>query len=106
MMFYSFVVVYNVFRKPTIALHYNSKKLKRLPDQRWTGHLATVTAVFNFFQHVTLLLQEMGTLRAHKAETRIETSGLLREVQKNSILFKILSRYALLCNHSYCLSCK
>ena len=79
--------LYNFFRKPTVALHYNGEKLKRLLEQRWTGLLAAVTAVLNSFQHITSLLQEMGTLRAHKAETCIEASGLLREVQEQSFLF-------------------
>ena len=70
------------FRKPIVALHYNGEKLKRLLEQRWTGHLATVTAVLNFFQHITSLLQETVTSRACKAETRIKTSGLLQEVQE------------------------
>ena len=61
--------------------------MKRLLEQRWTGHLATVTAVLNSFQHVASLLREMGTATAHQAETRIETSGLLREVQGQSFLF-------------------
>ena len=41
--------LYNFFRKPTVALHYNGKKLKRLLEQRWANHLATVTAVLNSF---------------------------------------------------------
>ena len=79
--------LYNFFRKPTVALHYNNEKLKRLLEHRWTGHLATATTVLNSFQHVTSLLQETDTLRVHKAETRIETSELLREVQEQSFLF-------------------
>ena len=79
--------LYNFFRKPTVALHHNREKLKRLLEQRWTGHLATVTAVFNSLQHITSLLREMATSKTHKAETRIETSGLLREVQEQSFLF-------------------
>ena len=30
-----------------------------------------------YFSTITLLLQEMGTSSAHRAETRIEASGLL-----------------------------
>ena len=66
-----FVVIFAIFFcKPTVALHYNSEKLKGLLEQRWTGHLATVTAVLNSFQHITSLLQEMSVSRAHKAEIR------------------------------------
>ena len=71
------MVVYNFFRKSTVALYYNGGKLKRLLKQKWTGHLATVTAILNSFRHITSLLQEMGTLRAHKPETHIKASGIL-----------------------------
>ena len=66
--------LYNFFLKLTFALHCKDEKSKRLLDQRWTGHLDAVT-VLNSFQHITSLLQELGTSRAHKAETRIEASG-------------------------------
>ena len=79
--------LYNFFLKPTVAIHYDCEKLKHLFEQRWTGHLVTVTAVFKFFQHMTSLLQKIGTSTAHKAETRIEASGLLQEVQEQSFLF-------------------
>ena len=77
----------NFFRKPTIARHYNGEKLKRLLEQRWTGHLAAETAVLYSFQNITSLLLEMSSSRAHKVETCIEVSELLREVQKQSYLF-------------------
>ena len=69
--------LYNFFCKPTVALYYPGKKLEHLFEQRGTGHLATATAVLNSLQHITSLLQEMGTSRVHKAETRIKASGLL-----------------------------
>ena len=77
--------LYNFFRKLTVALHYNDEKLRRLLEQRWSGHLATVTAVLNSFQHITSLLREMST--SHKVETRIEVSGKLQKVQQQSFLF-------------------
>ena len=41
--------LYIFFRKPTVALHCNGEKMKCLLEQRWTGHLATVTAALNSF---------------------------------------------------------
>ena len=55
--------------------------------------LATITAVLNSFQPATLFLQEMGTSTAHKTETRLEASGLLREVQEQSFLFIVEMLY-------------
>ena len=49
--------------------------------------MAALTAALISFQHITSLLQEMGTSRAHKAEMRIEASGLLRKVQEQNFLF-------------------
>ena len=82
--------LYNFFGKPTVALHYKGEGSKRLVKQRWTGHLATLTAVFNSFRHMISLLQEMGAPKAHKAETRIEASELLREMQEQSFLFTVM----------------
>ena len=52
--------LYDIFRKPTVALHYNGKKLNHLLDQRWTGHPVSIAAFLNSFQNITSLLQEMG----------------------------------------------
>ena len=60
--------LYKFFRKPTVALHYNGEKLKRLLEQRWAGHLATITAVLNSFQHIISFLREIGISSAHKAD--------------------------------------
>ena len=79
--------LFNLFRKPTVSLHNNRENLKRLLEQRWTSYLATVTAVLNSFQLITSLIQEIGTSRAHKAQTPTEASGLIREVQEQSFLF-------------------
>ena len=61
----------NIFRKPRAALHYNGKKLKRLLEQRWSGHLATVAFVLNAFQHLTSLLQEMDATKTCRTETHM-----------------------------------
>ncbi|KAK0131285.1 hypothetical protein N1851_034018 [Merluccius polli] len=69
--------LYNFFRKPTIALNYSGEKLKRLLDQRWTGHLATDIAV----------LKEVSTAMTYGDETHMEVTGLLLEVSDQSPLF-------------------
>lgn len=42
-------MLYNFIRKPTLAILYKGETLKRLLDQRWTGHLATVKVVVKSF---------------------------------------------------------
>jgi len=79
--------LYNFFRKPTVSLHYNGEKLKRLLEQRWTGHLATVTTILRSFEPITSLLQEICESRTRGADMRMEATGLLREVSEKSFLF-------------------
>ena len=79
--------LYNFFCKPTVSLHYNGEKLKRLLEQRWTGHLATVTTILRSFEPITSLLQEICESRTRGADMRMEATGLLREVSENSFLF-------------------
>ena len=85
--------------------------VKSLLEKKWASHQATVTAIFNLSQHIISFLQEIGTsIRAHEAETVIEASRLLREVQEQCFLFiaKMLCKVAdvLLYNRSYFLSFK
>ena len=37
--------LYKFCKKPTIAVHYKGLHLQRLLEQRWTGHLATVSVI-------------------------------------------------------------
>ena len=37
--------LYKFCKKPTIAAHYKGVHLKRLLEQRWMGHLATVSVI-------------------------------------------------------------
>ena len=84
----AFVAAFTIFSQALSCTSlYNGEKSKHLYEQNWTGHLATVTVVLNLFRHVASLLQKMATSRAHKAQTRIETLGLLQKVQEQSLLF-------------------
>lgn len=48
-------MLYNFIRKPTVAMLCKGETLKRLLDQRWTGHLAAVKVVVKSFHdiHIT-----------------------------------------------------
>ncbi len=79
--------LYKYCKKPTIAVHYKGERLKRLLEQRWTGHLATVTVILNNIKEITSLLTEIDSVRAHGPELRMEAVGLLREITAPSFLF-------------------
>ncbi|KAL7381763.1 hypothetical protein ABVT39_010907 [Epinephelus coioides] len=95
-------MLYNFIRKPTVAILYKGETLKRLLDQRWTGHLATVKVVVKSFHNIATLLIEMENTRGLGAEVRIEATGLLCAVTQRSFLFiahlvmKLLSLFELL----------
>ncbi len=48
--------LYKYFRKPTVAALYTGQKLKRLLEQRWAGHMATVTVIMTSFNSILSLL--------------------------------------------------
>ena len=56
-------MLYNFIRKPTLAVLYKGETLKRLLDQRWTGHLATVKVVVKSFHDISTLLTEVENTR-------------------------------------------
>lgn len=63
-------MLYNFIRKPTVAILYKGDTLKRLLDQRWTGHLATVKVVVKSFHDISTLLTEVENTRDLGAEVR------------------------------------
>ena len=66
-------------RKPTVAAQYTGLKLKRLLDQRWTGHLATVSVVLK--SHATLVefFRELAATRTTR-EVSFEADGYHRSI--------------------------
>ncbi|KAL1272019.1 hypothetical protein QQF64_031035 [Cirrhinus molitorella] len=53
--------LYKYCKKPTITVHYKGERLKRLLEQRWTGHLATVSVLLNNYKEITSLLTEIDS---------------------------------------------
>lgn len=86
-----FVGLYKFIKKPTVAVHYKGDTLKRLLEQRWTGHLATVTVVLKSFDDIFSLLSEIDSNRAYGTDLRIEAAGLIRAVSEPS--FEFIGRF-------------
>lgn len=66
--------MYKFLRKPTVAAQYKGLKLKRLLDQRWTGHLATVSVVLKSHNTLVEFFQELGTTRT-TSDVSFEADG-------------------------------
>ncbi|KAK0138889.1 hypothetical protein N1851_024562 [Merluccius polli] len=79
--------LYKFCRKPTVAMHYKGVHLKRLLEQRWTGHLATVSVILKSFDDIKSILTDADTVLDYGAETRMEATGLLRKVSEPSFMF-------------------
>ncbi len=80
-------MLYNFIRKPTVTVLYKGETLKRLLDQRWTGHLATVKVVVKSFHDIFTLLTEVENTGGLGAEVRVGATGLLRAITQRSFLF-------------------
>ena len=79
--------LYIFSKKPTIAVHYKGVHLKHLLEQRWMGHLATVSIILKSFNDITSLLNEIESVLAYGAEIRMEAVGLLRKMTEPSFSF-------------------
>ncbi len=80
-------LLYKFIKKPTVAVLYGGQQLKRLLEQRWTGHLQTVKTILNSFQDITELLAVINGNRRYETEVRMEAAGLIREVSETSFKF-------------------
>ncbi|KAL0146682.1 hypothetical protein M9458_058022 [Cirrhinus mrigala] len=80
--------LYKFLRKPTVAAQYKGQKLKRLLDQRWTGHLDTVSVVLKSHDTLVEFLNEIATTRKG-ADIKLEAVGLHKASTEPA--FKFLS---------------
>uniref|UniRef100_A0A1A8I409 HAT C-terminal dimerisation domain-containing protein n=1 Tax=Nothobranchius kuhntae TaxID=321403 RepID=A0A1A8I409_NOTKU len=82
--------LYKFTRKPTVAARYKGNTLKRLLEQRWTGHLATVEVILESFQEILEVLDHVENTPSFPADTRMEAAGLRSAVSKPSFRFHAL----------------
>ncbi|KAF4113586.1 hypothetical protein G5714_006131 [Onychostoma macrolepis] len=76
-----------LLRKPTVAILYKGETLKRLLDQRWTGHFGTVSVILRSFDDLSTLLREINSSPAYGADVLVEAAGLLRAMSEPSFRF-------------------
>ena len=80
-------ILYKFCRRPTVALLYKGERLKRLLEQRWTGHFGTASVVLRSFDDLVTLLKEIDSQRTYGADVRVEAAGLLRTMSEPSFRF-------------------
>ena len=80
-------MLYNFFRKPTVAVYYKGNTLKRLLDQRWTGHLATVSVILKNMEDITAVLSEVNGNTKCTSDVTVEAAGLLYHVKQPHFVF-------------------
>jgi len=80
-------MMYNFLRRPTLTRLYEGNKLKRLLEQRWSGHLATTTAILHNYDAIVDVLTLCGTSAEVDGSTCVEASGLLQKVENAQFLF-------------------
>ena len=79
-------MLYNFVRRPTMHAAYEGQQLKRLLEQRWTGHLATTMTIIQNRRNLIDLLQSCEDLTSD-AQTCIESTGLLKAIRSRKFMF-------------------
>ncbi|KRZ65602.1 Zinc finger MYM-type protein 1 [Trichinella papuae] len=75
-------------RRPNVAASYRGSALKRLLEQRWTGHLKTTAAVVENFEELIALLKKCSDSRNdYCVDISIEASGLLSKISQPEFKF-------------------
>lgn len=80
-------MLYNFIRRPILTRLYEGNKLKRLLEQRWSGHLATTVAMLDNYDAIVDVLSVCGKSVAVDGSTSVEASGLLQKVENAKFLF-------------------
>lgn len=72
--------LYKFTRRPNISVIYDGAKLKRLLDQRWTGHLATVQVIVESLSEIQELLVLCSTSSVLNGDVVALAIGFLSQV--------------------------
>ena len=79
--------LYKFVKRPNVAVLYTGHALKRVLQQRWSGHLQSICSILESFSDITDLLQEMEVCSRAAADVRIEAAGLLQHIQSLQFIF-------------------
>ena len=80
--------LYNFTRRPLIAQHYDGKRLQRLLQQRWTGHLVTISTIKSCYPQLLELLNTIALHPKSSGSDVAEAVGYSRQMQ--SVKFQII----------------
>lgn len=87
--------LYKCLRKPTVAAQYKGEKLKRMLDQRWTGHLDTVSVVLKSHDTLVDFLNEITT-KGKGADVKLKAVGLHKAITEPTFRFLSCVMYKVL----------
>ena len=80
--------LYNFTRKPKVAAVYKGHKLRRLLEQRWTGHLQTTCAILDNYEELLELLRYCSdSATPVDSETSIQAIGLHAKLSNLEFVF-------------------
>ena len=79
--------LYNFLRRPTIHRLYEGGQLKRLLDQRWSGHIATTKAVLDNYECLVNVLNTASLSDECDTISSVEATGLLAKIKSESFVF-------------------
>ena len=77
--------LYNFVRRPNLSSLYDGSQLQCLLEHRWSGHLATTSAIIA--NHICLIDLLESCEEGFEAEISIEACGLLKHIRSNKFMF-------------------
>lgn len=78
--------LYNFLRRPKLVKIYDGTKLKRLLEQRWSGHLGTVSTILENHEKIVDALESCEE-NGCDAAICIEATGLLKQIRSRKYMF-------------------
>ena len=82
--------LYNFIRRPKVAAIYDGTKIKRLLEQRWTGHLETTDSIIRNHAKIANVLEDCCD-SGNDVDVSVEATGLLSCIRKKEFLFIALT---------------
>lgn len=89
-------MLYRFLKKPTVAAVYTGERLKGLLDERWTGHLATVSVIVNSYDAIVQFLAEIDSSGLQFTEVKEEAAGLLKAINDTHFRFTVVMVHRIL----------
>lgn len=77
-------------KRAAVSQSYTGHTLKRLLEQRWTGHLATLSVIINCYTELIEGLKECSESSSVAGDIKVQATGYLRHI--SSVQFRCLAQ--------------